>query len=138
MSNSFNNDSISYTNNIITEGIPTNNSIEKNYENTIFNYDNNVTQIATAPPYPEAVPISNQLNEIHNTDNSFNQDYVYTPVNVPHPFANTNNQNWGICKGCQFQFIRCNKDKHSQSYFYCDECVKNNLKKRCCASCIIS
>ena len=141
MSNNSNNESISHNNNIITEGIPTSPPIGSNYDNTTFNYRQNVREIATAPPYPEAIPISNQLNELHrNTANSFSQDYTYTPVNVTvqHPFGYTSNENWGICKGCNFQFIRCEKDKHSQSYFYCNQCVELNFKKRCCASCIIS
>ena len=114
--------------------------------------------VPNAPVYSSVVPLqiindSNQYNVLHtanreielpqtNSSINYDQQFNYSQVgpHVDHPLARNriNKQSWGVCKGCQFQFIRCEKDKKSQSYFYCDECVKNNLKKRCCASCSIS
>ena len=136
------------------------------YTAAAYTISQNSETVPTAPPYvaPNAsvyssvVPLhiindSNQYNALHptnrevelpqtnssiNYDQQFNYSQVAADVEPPLGMNRINKQNWGICKGCHFQFIRCEKDKKSQSYFYCDECVKNNLKKRCCASCTIS
>ena len=95
-----------------------------------FSADNRETT-RSGSLHTDVVPLhiindSHQYNTLHNTRYNFNNEMA------------NNSQNWGICKGCDFQFIRCEADKNTQSYFYCDQCIKNNLKKRCCASCIIS
>lgn len=103
-------------------------------------YSNIPSEPVVGIPYYEDTHIREPNDNIVFQTNA----YVTNPV-VEHPFNRNNNEsnyyygkNWGVCRDCGFQFIRCEKDKNSPSYFRCEECLKTFNKRRCCASCTIS
>lgn len=70
------------------------------------------------------IPVDNPINGFDSIELSDN------------PNSDISN-NIGICRKCNFQFIKKEIDNGTMQYLYCEECRKNKLIQTCCHSCCI-